>query len=570
MYKKLNQYLLTHYPLVWNLKLPWILLWVLILHLTAFIIGYVHVHSTDALQEESLRDTFYRKNYFMFFFTVILISIIIWIRFYIKNNRLKSGYPTSRRYLFSEFLGVLFIFFSFTFIPNSFELGLKQKISGYLSDEDFSKDLDVINRTGAFTLDGSQGYGNFSRNLSVPIFDKLVSESAVKKKYEYRNREYLKKYSEAQYGEFLKPYFRNKEYEELLITHFPERLQKREVKTVKTHTGYTIDKEEDIYLQETIAAVDASAYVTFNEEDEDDDEHYNNLASLYNYSHLVMANSQDASKDQMYYDQKLIELLGKNDKNLIKAEIDDYIALLDKFKLGYRFRTKTFSDYIPSAPHYFIDEYISKEGTHYDNGILVYNDYLNTEALLTIYKNLEYGKFQFTYFDYFIGCLIFSLVCTLLLITFRFSSFKVWLISLIGAAVLGVIGGCFGILLSYLFSNSYSAYLIYFGFYFMFILVFLFFMRKRKRKIITGVTLNWLVWSSLCILMLIMSFISDVYSERFIKHMGNDYESMWKDPVYLQLQEWSSVMLWLNPILLIIAFYGFSECYRKWQALPEE
>jgi len=41
MFKKINQTLITKYPLIWNLKFIWILLTILVFNLIAFINGFL-------------------------------------------------------------------------------------------------------------------------------------------------------------------------------------------------------------------------------------------------------------------------------------------------------------------------------------------------------------------------------------------------------------------------------------------------------------------------------------------------------------------------------------------------
>lgn len=564
MYKKFNHYLLTHYPLVWNLKLPWIILLALLVNLTAFLTGYMHVSSKIILQETWLKDTFFRENYFMVFFMIIVLSIIVWIRFYIKNNRFKSGYPTSRNYLYKEFLGVLTVFLIFTFVPNSFESGVKTRISSFISDQDYAADVDLINKSQAFTLHASNGYSNNSRNQPVPLFDNLVKEAEVFEAFQLRQLALAQEYPTRTTEEFLTPYFRNVDFENLLIHHFPDRLQRKQVVTSSNYNSYNSPKSNRYTGEEAMAmAVEA------NEEDEEGN--YINLGSLYNFSAISFFVPNDSTKNQMHYDKQLIQLLAKNDKSAIQKQLNQYLKLLDKFQIGHRFTQKAMMDYVPNPPYYFIDFHIPTEGQYYENGVTKYGDYINTPALIDVYTNFEYAKYESTFFKYFSINLMIALVCTLLLITFRFSSFKVWLISVIGSGVVSIIGVCIGLLIAVSTSTTYLPYIVCFGFYILFIGLFLFLLRLKERKIIAGVALNWFVWSSAFILLLFVSFLSDVYSDIYRNNDEiNYYETLYSDPTYIKLQQLSELMIWINPLMLILGFYIIIQFYRKWQALPEE
>ena len=95
MFKKINQTLITKYPLIWNLKFIWILLTVLVFNLIAFINGFLFFTKKSQLQVTGLYEVFFNSGIAIYYLLIGVIIGVIWLYFYIKNNRFKSNYPTS-------------------------------------------------------------------------------------------------------------------------------------------------------------------------------------------------------------------------------------------------------------------------------------------------------------------------------------------------------------------------------------------------------------------------------------------------------------------------------------------
>ncbi len=259
MFKKINQTLITKYPLIWNLKFIWILLTVLVFNLIAFINGFLFFSKKSQLQESGLYEVFFNSGIIIYYLLIGVIIGVIWLYFYIKNNRFKSNYPTSRNYLFKEFLAVFFIIFLMFYVPNSFKTGLKFRVSNYMSEEQYLKDIDIINRTQGFTLRSEFGYDNYSRNLPVPAFDSLVSEKETRELYEKNKREYLRENPHDSYNVFLEPYFRNPEFETLLRDYFPERFSYSKINFNQTYQPLKKNNSSTNQLYEEAAYPDVAA-----------------------------------------------------------------------------------------------------------------------------------------------------------------------------------------------------------------------------------------------------------------------------------------------------------------------
>lgn len=573
MFKKLNQTLITKYPLIWNLKYIWIILAAISINIIAFINGFFFFSKKSQLQEVTLFDEFTNGGTFVNYIFVSIIILIIWLYFYIKNNRFKSFYPTSRNYLFKEFLALFVLFLIFLYIPNSFKLGLKYKVSNYISEEQFLKDIDVINRAQAFTLQKNFGYSNSSRNLSVPVFDSLVSKKETKELYDKNFAAYKKKYPSST-ANFLEPYFHNDEFEELLAKHFPERKKAGQNNFSNNHVPLKKGDNNDAYnsyvAPNTSVAEEAITEAYTNVELASDTVNYH-LESLYNYSNIAFENKRDSTKNHEYYDKELIKLLQKNDRVAIKQLLTGYTELLDKNEIGYVFKKAKWLAYIPTYPYYFIDHNLSYTQVYSDNTLI--KDYINQESLNLTYKNIETAKYDLRYFENIEYYLMFALGFAVFVITFRFSSFKVWLISLIGAGVLSILGSVLGIGISSIFKfNNYISYIIVLLFYIIFIILFTLGLRRKHNKLITGVNLNWFVATNIFIGIILLGLYTEIRTDMLYAASDNmnRYQLNNENSELIFLNKLADIFLFMNPILNIISFYFIINLYKKWQAMPEE
>lgn len=579
MFKKINQTLITKYPLIWNLKFIWILLTILVFNLIAFINGFLFFTKKSQLQESGLYEVFFNSGIIIYYVLIGVIICVIWLYFYIKNNRFKSNYPTSRNYLFKEFLAVFFIIFLMFYVPNSFKTGLKFRVSNYMSEEQYLKDIDIINRTQGFTLRSEFGYDNYSRNLPVLAFDSLVSEKETRELYEKNEREYLRENPHDSYNPFLEPYFRNPEFETLLRDYFPERFSYSKINFNQTYQPLKKNNSSTNQLYEEaaypdVAAVDSvaigidSASYASPVNASEKPQTYFNLASLYNYSVLAFNNPKDSTLNHQFYDEQWIALLQKNDRKAIENLLNSYTDLLKKQEIGYQFKHKNWIDYLPQYPYYFIDSNLNYKEINYKK-----QDYINQSSLNRVYENIELAKYSSTWLELIQYYLLIALIITVLIITFRFSSFKVWLISLIGAGILAILGSVFGISINASIGyTQFSPYIILFVFYIAFIAITLIGLRSKKYKVLTGVNLNWFVATNVFIGIVMLSFYTDLRAEMLYDSTINIsiYDLRQTNKELLMLQEFAEIFLYINPILYLISFYFIINLYKKWQAMPEE
>lgn len=103
--KRLDNYLLTHFPLLWNLRLLYIWPAILLLHLLFWIAGYSSVSIPETLTYYSLEPG---GGVISMATLCALLMLVLWLVFYFRNNGFKSFYPLAKGRLAAEF-ALLFI-----------------------------------------------------------------------------------------------------------------------------------------------------------------------------------------------------------------------------------------------------------------------------------------------------------------------------------------------------------------------------------------------------------------------------------------------------------------------------
>ena len=129
MLKNIQKYLLLNYPLLWNIKLIPILFGAILGNILLFLFGY-------SIQYLDFTDYYssYRDEYFLIYFfiaIVVILSLILWLVNYSKNNAVKSFYPTNLSKLYLEWILILISVFSVALLPYSFNRGTNYKLRSY-------------------------------------------------------------------------------------------------------------------------------------------------------------------------------------------------------------------------------------------------------------------------------------------------------------------------------------------------------------------------------------------------------------------------------------------------------
>jgi hypothetical protein len=109
MLTKIQKYLLLNHPIIWNTKFFPMLVFGFIFNVLFFGLGYLN--GTINFQEYYNSDSIALPM--IFGILTIILTLIVWLVFYFKNNSLKSFYKKSNYALFYEWLQVFTIILLF-------------------------------------------------------------------------------------------------------------------------------------------------------------------------------------------------------------------------------------------------------------------------------------------------------------------------------------------------------------------------------------------------------------------------------------------------------------------------
>lgn len=144
MFKKTQKYLLLNYPLLWNIKILPIGLTILGLNLLFFFFGYIS--GKFDFQKTSYYS--YRNEdllYFIAGFTSVL-TFIIWLIFYLKNNAFKSFYPKKSISLYYEWILIFILVSTNALYCFSYNQGIVLRQKNQVPYKQFEKDVNILDK----------------------------------------------------------------------------------------------------------------------------------------------------------------------------------------------------------------------------------------------------------------------------------------------------------------------------------------------------------------------------------------------------------------------------------------
>lgn len=142
MLKKLNQKLISNYPLLWNTRVALIIPAALIIHVLFYIAGFLQPIKLTGLWVYS-----YYKMEGVIIFSVLISALMIigWLTLYLRNNPFKSFYTIGKAYLYYEFLLIFAVFLSTSTFFLTYKQGLYNRIEIVSKDVVLEEDANAIN-----------------------------------------------------------------------------------------------------------------------------------------------------------------------------------------------------------------------------------------------------------------------------------------------------------------------------------------------------------------------------------------------------------------------------------------
>lgn len=508
MFKNIQKYLLINYPLLWNSKIVPLAFYAFLFHIVFFIIGYTNGAIDFTESESNYR---YNTNDGTFGFLCVLItllSIIIWVVNYFKNNALKSFYPKNNLSLFKEwiliFVGCLFLV---TYLTTYF-YGKDVKMRSYYSELEAKKRCETLS-LGSYFVDGS--YENYYDN-----YDKENSEEAT-------------------------------------------------TTTLDTVTAVSnLNKEKFYYFKgkrysyNSLINKNLKSYVFFSREIDSA-----NKTKIRNW----LVNNQKDSIRILFKKYLAIakehKLSSSIDENKWVDLIYDYPTFENYKKIGSEEKEVYYPNNNPEFQKYdSISQYITNtKGTNY----VVNKYYVPEKSLQFAYDKIadSYIKPIISWETYLISLYV-ALGISLLLFSFRITSGKSWLIAVVSLGVINIIIGIIKAI-----SSSEYVYLI--ALVILFLLLFTYFfviISRNKGKKISGITINAMFWILPAIAPLLYYLILQFakYNSGYNNNFGNKHNVF---PKITYLQDNGLLLMYLNLIFVFVMMLLLSKKFKQWRGVAE-
>jgi hypothetical protein len=586
MFKKIDKYLLENHPVIWNTKFVWMLIIGLVFNLGFFLFGLLSFQNPIELQDYHFFSRYFTSVYVWIAVLAALLILILWLNHYFKQNAFKSHYPKTNSSLYKEFCIIFVLIFLLSGTYFSFTKGLELRVKGFMSKVELDKKIDLVNRVAPFGLQSDISSGNSNRNgdyshinrcLEVPLFDSLVNQDELLKRYvanSVKKSRWWEKVDSTQYQLYkdsLSPLINtHNEYDYLLLEKLPQRRNWKYLPQYKTAEEFKENNYNRYNRQGHYETIPAPYY---EEIDSTMVSVSYNLHSIYNFCEALI--STDTIKNGEYYAKQTHQLLANQQKDSIQILMKEYLELADKLQVGYRFKDKEWIDYVYNPPYYFVDDELLNS-TRYNTTLkkTFYKDYVSENAMKESLDTIQKAHEGVIEFDAILFWLYFAMGLSLLIFTFRMTSMRSWLVALVGSIVV------FFVLLSVFFIfgmllrvyDSILASLLFLGAVLIFWIFTFFGIQSNKRKMVSGVTLNWKIWTFGALIPVLLALYHEIldfiYPSRYVTVNGVE---VYKQHPYI---EWIGLNIqWIflaNFFLIFVYIFLIIPLLKRWQAMAEE
>ena len=143
MFHKLDQWLLTRYPLLWNMRLHILLPLIIVVHVLFYISGYFNPVSLHTLNRYNVFSEDGSVQAMAALLAVLIM--VLWLVFYLRNNAFKNFYPLKKGRLFAEYLLLVLIVLGLSTFSVSWNKGLRDHVRALTHDTDLKKEAETTN-----------------------------------------------------------------------------------------------------------------------------------------------------------------------------------------------------------------------------------------------------------------------------------------------------------------------------------------------------------------------------------------------------------------------------------------
>lgn len=530
MFRKIQHQLLLRYPLLWNLRIVPLLAVGLLFNILFFTAGLIY----GAIDFGPDNDSYYidATPVIAIMLSIVLsaLIIIIWLVFYLRNNAFKSFYPQGNTSLYKEWLLILLVFIMNCCYPLSFLYGEDVRGRGYFAEEELSHRLDVISMAALFADGGFQDDGEY--------YVEQNGETVLKQRnyITYRNKRYpLRSLFNRPTGNF--SYQAGKDsLNEIRVKNWLYENRKDSVlwlmrefdKIVKSHNAPTNVTPEK-WLELVYDYPDFTNYITVGR------------VERYEAGEPMMAGEYSA-------DTIAVEVPDMDDEATKWRNLDtisNNIRIIDSIMYVY--------------PKYVVP--LRQLEYAYADVSRSYTDPLADWGVMT-------------------ACTCIALGISLLLFSFRVTSGRTWLISLVAFGVTALLIGILNFLMtrvtpsgSFFRRNDEEAYFIWWIVIVIILLAYFFSKRQTKGK--SGIILNVLLWLTpwvLPVLIFVSAEITGYFTWRRITNEELDYwqlREVYKSPYEAFVDDNPGPIMAGCFVAFILFMYFFTKSIKRWKGVAE-
>lgn len=156
--KKLNNYLLTHQPLIWQTRVIQISVVTALMNAVFYFVGYFNTNLTKIKFQYNIQDWFFQDMMVLYWIIAGLILLIIWGAYFYRYNAAKNFYPISRFYFHKMTLCLLIPIVMYFLVPFSYYSGTANRAESVVSKEAWQELNEVSKFAFPFLLSYNDDY----------------------------------------------------------------------------------------------------------------------------------------------------------------------------------------------------------------------------------------------------------------------------------------------------------------------------------------------------------------------------------------------------------------------------
>lgn len=521
MFKNIQKHLLLRHPLLWNTKFIPLLAITIFINIIFFLYGYIYGRiDFTSIPEDNFRHVF---SVVTFFSVVIgILTLVLWLVFYFRNNAFKSFYPKGKNSLFREWVLIFILCILNCSYAFNFKYAYNLRARHYFTKEEALKRMDIIGRASIF-IEGSY------RSVDAYETDKTLFETDYNDEYTTEvtptANDSIQKDSVCYYGnlyhhlslinkntnKFSLQEYKRDSINEFTVKRWMYDRQKDSIKKVMDDF-FALAKEHK--LKGNISSVKWMNIV------------YHPKGYL---THIeVGRDSLNPIGDGNYYG-------GTSDSvnNIIKLVKHDYVAF----------------------PKYHVP--LTQLETAYSRISQGWNSPYDLEIVTFIFY--------------------FALGLSLLIFSFRVTSGKSWLISAVALGITSLISFIFTIVVRFIFSHGLSEEVLFISIWIGIIVLlgiwFIGIYTKKQSKKLSYILVNLLLWLLPALLpmlwMEVYSYVSDgnLYNYEYYEYEDLTHNSYY--PIYVWMSNNFLLMFIANLFTTMIYMAFFTRVIRKWKGIAE-